>query len=57
MIKNQNKKRKHKDTRDIFVLTLDSIMEKLHIADDTDGNKTRNIFDELSAKIKNNMEK
>lgn len=44
----------YKDIRDIFTLTLDSIMEKLHIAEDTDCNgnhKVRNIFDELAAKV------
>lgn len=40
----------------MFTLTLDSIMEKLHIAEDTDCNgngfnRTRNIFDELVAKV------
>lgn len=47
----------YKDIRDMFTLTLDSIMEKLHIADNTDCNKHRNIFDELAAKIVNNAEK
>lgn len=47
----------YKDIRDMFTLTLDFIMEKLHIADDTDCNRTRNIFDELAAKIMNNLEK
>lgn len=47
----------YKDIRDMFTLTLNSIMEKLHIAEDTDRNKTRNIFDKLAAKIENNMEK
>lgn len=52
----------YKDIRDMFTLTLDSIMEKLHIAEDIDCNenginKTRNIFDELAAKIENNTEK
>ena len=47
----------YKDIRDMFTLTLDSIMEKLHIAENTDCNKSRNIFDELAAKIENNMEK
>ena len=46
----------YKDIRDMFTLTLDSIMEKLHIAEDTDCNKTRNIFDELTNKIENNLE-
>lgn len=47
----------YKDIRDIFTLTLDSIMEKLHIAENSDCNKPKNIFDELAAKVKNNMEK
>ena len=37
----------YKDIRDMFTLTLDSIMEKLHIAENTDCNKTGNIFNEL----------
>jgi len=44
----------NKDIRNIFTLTLDSILEKLHIAEDIDCNenyKTRNIFDELAAKV------
>lgn len=50
----------YKDIRDMFTLTLNSIMEKLHIADDTDCNgnhKTRNIFDELAAKVEKDLEK
>lgn len=47
----------YKDIRDMFTLTLNSIMEKLHITDDTDCNKARNIFDELAAKIENDIEK
>lgn len=47
----------YKDIRDMFTLTLDSIMEKLHIAENIDCNRTRNIFDELAAKIENNVEK
>lgn len=46
----------YKDIRDMFTLTLDSIMEKLHIAEENDCNKTRNIFDELAAKIEKNIE-
>ena len=41
----------------MFSLTLDSIMEKLHITENIDCNKPRNIFDELAAKIENNIEK
>lgn len=47
----------YKDIRDMFTLTLDSIMEKLHIAEDMNCNKARNIFDELAAKIEENLEK
>lgn len=46
----------YKDIRDMFTLTLDSIMDKLHIAEDIDRNgneinRARNIFDELAAKV------
>lgn len=47
----------YKDIRDIFTLTLDSIMEKLHIPEDVCGNKSKNIFDELADRIENNLEK
>lgn len=50
----------YKDIRDMFTLTLDYIMEKLHITEDTDCNgnhKTRSIFDELAAKAEKNLEK
>ena len=52
----------YKDIRDIFTLTLNSIMEKLHIAEDTDCNgnginRTRSIFDELAAKVEKDLEK
>ncbi len=47
----------YKDIRDMFTLTLDFIMEKLHIAEDTDCNSSRNIFDELATKIKDGLEK
>lgn len=52
----------YKDIRDMFTLTLDSIMEKLHIAEDTDCNgnginRTKNIFDELASKVEKNLEK
>lgn len=52
----------YKDIRDMFTLTLDSIMEKLHIAEDTDCNgnginRARNIFDELAAKAEKDLEK
>lgn len=46
----------YKDIRDMFTLTLDSIMEKLHITENTDCNgnginRTKNIFDELATKV------
>lgn len=52
----------YKDIRDMFILTLDSIMEKLHIAEETNCNgngidRTRNIFDELVAKVEKDLEK
>lgn len=52
----------YKDIRDMFTLTLDSIMEKLHIAEEADCNgnginRTRNIFDELAAKVEKDLEK
>lgn len=47
----------YKDIQDIFTLTLDSIMEKLHIPEDVCGNKSKNIFDELADRIENNLEK
>lgn len=52
----------YKDIRDMFTLTLDSIMEKLHITEDADCNgnginRIRNIFDELAARIETNLEK
>lgn len=52
----------YKDIRDMFTLTLDSIMEKLHIAEETDCNgsginRTRNIFDELAVKVEKDLEK
>jgi len=43
----------YKDIRDMFTLTLDSIMKKLYITEDIDCNenhKIKNIFDELAAK-------
>lgn len=47
----------YKDIRDMFTLTLDSIMEKLHIVEDANINRNKNIFDELASKIENNIEK
>lgn len=46
----------YKDIRDMFTLTLDSIMEKLHISENMNCDETRNIFDELAAKINENLE-
>ena len=40
----------YKDIRDMFTLTLDSIMEKLHIGENTSKQK-KNIFDELAAMV------
>ena len=45
---------RYKDIRDMFTLTLDSIINRLHITADTDKIKTNNIFDELAAKITTN---
>lgn len=42
---------RYKDVRDMFTLTLDSIMERLHLIKDSSQNKTKNIFDELAAKL------
>lgn len=42
---------RYKDVRDMFTLTLDSIMERLHLIDKSDKNKSRNIFDELASKL------
>lgn len=42
---------RYKEIRDMFTLTLDSIMERLYLIDKTDKTKTRNIFDELAAQI------
>lgn len=41
----------YKDVKDMFTLTLDSILEKLHIIDNTTKSKPRNIFDELAAQL------
>jgi phage anti-repressor protein len=46
----------YKDIRDMFSLTLDSIMEKLGIAE-KNINHTKNIFDELALNIRKNTEK
>lgn len=42
---------RYKDVRDMFSLTLDSVMEKLHLIDKSDKSKPRNIFDELVSKL------
>lgn len=46
----------------MFTLTLDSIIEKLHIVEDTDRNgnginRTKTIFDELAARVEKDLEK
>jgi hypothetical protein len=46
----------YKDIRDMFSLTLDSIMEKLGIVE-KNINHTKNIFDELALNVKKNTEK
>ena len=47
----------YKDIRDMFTLTLDAIMEKLHIDGDFYKIRAKNIFDELATKIETNTEK
>ena len=42
----------YKNIRDMFTLTLDSIMERLHLHDNTESNSHRSIFDELATKLK-----
>lgn len=42
---------RYKDVRDMFSLTIDSIMEKLHLIDKSDKSKKRNIFDELATQL------
>ncbi len=42
---------RYKDVRDMFSLTLDSIMEKLQLIDKSGKNKTRNLFDELAEQL------
>lgn len=44
---------RYKDIRDMFTLTLDSIMRRLNIAENTDKIKQRNIFDDLAAQLNN----
>lgn len=41
----------YKDIKDMFTLTLDSIMEKLHIPENNGINKMTNIFDVLASKL------
>ena len=50
----------YKDIRDMFTLTLDSIMKKLYITEDIDCNenhKIKNIFDKLAAKVEKDLVK
>ena len=42
---------RYKDVRDMFTLTLDSILQKLRLAENTDKSKRKNIFDDLAAQI------
>lgn len=46
----------YKDLKNQFTLILDSIMEKLHIAEDVTCNRSKNIFDELAANVNENPE-
>lgn len=43
----------YKDIRDMFTLTLNSILERLHLENEHELKSTRNIFDELAAKLEN----
>lgn len=43
----------YKDIRDMFTLTLNSILERLHLDNEHELKLTRNIFDELAAKLEN----
>lgn len=42
---------RYKDIRDMFTLTLDSILEKLHLIETKDKIRTSNIFDDLAAQL------
>lgn len=42
----------YKDIQEMYTLTVDSILDKLHIKEEND-NMSRNIFDELAARIEN----
>lgn len=42
---------RYKDVRDMFTLTLNSILERLHIIENTDKIRQKNIFDELAAQL------
>lgn len=41
----------YKEIKDMFTLTLDSILEKLHLVEKSDISRTRNIFDELAKQL------
>lgn len=43
----------YKDIKDMFTFTLDSILEKLHLTNNTTKSKSKNIFDELAAQLEN----
>lgn len=43
----------YEDVKDMFTLTLDSILEKLHLSNNTIKSKSKNIFDELAAQLEN----
>lgn len=46
----------YKDIRDMFTLTLDSVLERLHLQDNEEITSHTNIFDELAAQIENQTE-
>lgn len=46
----------YKDVRDMFTLTLNSILEKLYIEEYSNAYCHRNIFDELAAKLEISQE-
>lgn len=42
---------RYKDVRDMFTLTLDYIMERLHLVEKSDKTKHNNIFDKLASQL------
>lgn len=41
----------YKEIKDMFTLTLGSILEKLHLVEKSDISRTRNVFDELAEQL------